>query len=134
MSQENVELVKRVLSRLNHRDLDGALADVARDAELDWSRSEALDSGVYHGHTEWRNWMFGRWEELSEMSFDPIEVIDAGPDIVVTVTRFRGRGRASGVEVEAIGAALWTVRSGMVSNLSFYQSKDKALTAAGRAE
>lgn len=80
MSQ-NVELVKRVLSRLNDRDLDGALADVARDAELDWSRSEALDSGVYHGHMGWRKWMAGRWDELSEVNFDPIELIDAGPDM-----------------------------------------------------
>src|SRR5580700_2564621 len=108
MSQ-NVELVTRVLSRLNDRDLDGALVDVAQDAELDWSRSEALDSGVYHGHMGWRKWMDGRWEELSEVNFHPIEVIDAGPDTIVTVTRFRGRGRASGVDVEAIGAALWTL-------------------------
>jgi ketosteroid isomerase-like protein len=132
MSQ-NVELVKRVLSRLNDRNLDGALADVARDAELDWSRSEALDKGVYRGHTGWREWLAGRWEELSEVNFDPIEVIDAGPDTIVTVTRFRGRGRASGVEVEAIGAALWTLCSGKVSNLSFYQSRDMALRAVGLA-
>lgn len=133
MSQ-NVELVKRVLGRLNDRDLDGALADVARDAELDWSLSEALDSGVYHGHVGWRNWMAGRWKELSEVNFDPIEVIDAGPDMIVTVTRFRGRGRASGVKVEATGAALWTLCSGKVCNLSFYQSRDQALTAASLAK
>jgi ketosteroid isomerase-like protein len=129
----NVEVVKRVLSRLNDRDLDGALVDVAQDAELDWSRSEALDSGVYHGHLGWRKWMVDRWEELSEVNFDPIEVIDAGPDTIVTVTRFRGRGRASGVEVEAIGAALWTLCRGEVSNLSFYQSRDNALRAVGLA-
>ena len=131
MSDANVEIVKRVLSRLNDRDLDGALAYVARDAELDWSRSEALDRGVYHGHMGWRKWVIGRWEELSEVSFDPIEVIDASPDMVVTVTRVRGRGRASGVDVEALGAALWTLRSGMVTHLRLYQSRDQALRAAG---
>jgi ketosteroid isomerase-like protein len=78
--------------------------------------------------------MAGRWDELSELNFDPIEVIDAGPDMIVTVTRFRGRGRASGVEVEAIGAALWTLCRGKVSNLSFYQSRDTALRAVGVAK
>jgi len=134
MSQESVELVKRVLSRLNHRDLDGALADVARDAELDWSRSEALDSGVYHGHMGSRKWMAGRWGELSEASVDPIEAIDASPDMVVTITRFRGRGRASGVVVEAPGAALWTLRSGVVTRLRLHQSRGQALRAAGLTE
>jgi ketosteroid isomerase-like protein len=134
VSDANVEIVKRVLGRLNDRDLDGALADVARDAELDWSRSEALDSGIYHGHMGWRKWMAGRWEELSEVNFDPIEVIDASRDMVVTVTRFRGRGRASGVVVEALGAALWTLCGGVVTHLTLYQSRDQALKAVGLAD
>ena len=47
---------------------------------------------------------------------------------------FRGRGRASGVVVEALGAALWTLCGGVVTHLTLYQSRDQALKAVGLAD
>jgi ketosteroid isomerase-like protein len=134
MSQANVDLVRRFLKRLSDGDLDAALRDVAPDAELDWSDSHAPDGGVYHGPAEWRAWLHGREEGLTELRFDTTEVIDAQSDTVLTVARLQARGRASGVEVEALGAGLWTLRDGMVTALTLYQTRDEALRAAGLAE
>src|SRR2546430_231722 len=115
MSPENVEVVRRLLRRVSDGDIDAALADVAPDAVLDWSDSHAPDGGIYRGPVEWRAWLHGRAEGLSELRFDPTEVIEAQPDTVLTVARLQARGRASGVEVEALGAALWTLHGGLVT-------------------
>ena len=119
------------MRRLARQDIDAAFRDIDPEAKLDWSASEAPDSGVYHGHAGWRAWFDGRAEGLSELRFDTAEVIDVRPDTVVVVAWLLGRGRASGVEVQALGAALWTLRHGMVTGLTLYQTRDEALKAVG---
>ena len=52
---------------------------------------------------------------------------------VVVVNRVRGRGRGSGVEVDATGAQLWTITGGKVRSVKLYQSKAEALEAVGLA-
>jgi ketosteroid isomerase-like protein len=134
MSQENVEIVRRIMQRLAAQEIDAALRDIDADAKLDWSASEAPDSGVYHGHAEWRAWFAGRAEGLGELRFAATEVIDGGPDTVLVGARLIGRGRSSGVEVEALGAGVWTLRDGMVTGLTLYQTRDEALRAVGLAQ
>ncbi len=131
MSQLNIEIVRRILSRINDHDLGGALADVAPEALFDWSGSQAPDSGVYSGRGEWRKWISGRWEGLSEVRFEEAEVIDVPPDRVVTVGHLRGRGSVSGAQAEALGAAVWTLRRHQVTALTVYQTRDEALEAVG---
>ena len=131
MSQENVEIVRLFLKRLNELDVDAALSDVAPDAELDWSGSEAPDRGVFRGPAEWSKFMGGRQEGLSDTHYDAAELIDVPPDTVVLVARVRGRGRVSGVETEALGAAVWTLRHGQITRLTLYQTRAQALKAAG---
>jgi ketosteroid isomerase-like protein len=131
MVRENVEVVLRVLRRINEQDLDAATEDIDPEAEFDWSDSEAPDSGVYRGHAAWQAWIRGREEGFSGLRFDTTEVIDAPPDSVVVVARLLGRGRASGIEVDALGASVWTLRHGVVTALRLYQTRDAALEAAG---
>jgi ketosteroid isomerase-like protein len=134
VSQENIEVVRRFLLRFTERDLDAALSDVAAEAELDWSASDGPDSGIYRGPEEWRKWLTGRLEGLEDARFDVTEVIDVPPDTVVVVAHMRGRGRASGVEIAALGAGVCTVRAGQVTGATMYQTRDQALEAAGLEE
>ena len=67
------------------------------------------------------------------MRFDTTEVIDALPDTLVVVARMLGRGRVSGVEVQAHGASVWTLRDGVVTALTLHQTRDEALEAVGLA-
>ena len=54
MANQNVTVVRRFMRRFLEQDVDGALEDVHPDAKLDWSSSDAPDSGVYTGHAAWR--------------------------------------------------------------------------------
>src|ERR1700694_1589877 len=131
MSQRNVAVGRRVMRRFADEDIQAVLADIDPEAVLDWSNSDAPDSGVYTGHVAWRAFAHARDEVLGERRFDSTEVIAPDEDTVVLVGRRREQGRASGVEVEARGAAVWTLREGKVIRLKLYQSSDEALKAVG---
>jgi ketosteroid isomerase-like protein len=134
MLQGNVEVVQRVMQRFADQDIEAALDDIDPEATLDWSNSDALDSGVYTGHAAWRAFMQARDEALGERRFDSAEVLTPAADTVVLFGRVREQGRASGVAVETRGATVWTLRDGKVMCLKIYQSTDEALKAVGLAE
>src|ERR1700680_2389445 len=134
MSHQNVEVVQRVVQRFADQDIEAALKDIDPEATLDWSNSDALDSGVYTGHAAWRAFMQARDDALGERHFDSAELLPPAADTVVLVGRVREQGRASGVAVETRGATVWTLRDGKVICLKIYQSTDEALKAVGLRE
>src|SRR5439155_14534304 len=134
MSQENVEIVGRVLRRYSDQKIDGMLRDVHPEVEVDYSESDAPDASVYHGHAACRAFVQGRYEDFDERSFEAVELIDAPPDAVIAVGRMRGKGRASGAAVEARSVTLWTVRDGKISQIKLYRTRADALEAVGLTE
>jgi ketosteroid isomerase-like protein len=85
VSQENVGIVGRVLRRYSEGDVDGMLADVHSDVEIDYSESNAPDASVYHGHAACRSFVLGRYEDFEERSFDALELIDVPPNATIAV-------------------------------------------------
>ena len=79
MSQENVELVYRVLDAFNRRDLDAVLALMHGDVEFG-SRLAAMEGG-YNGHEGIRRW----WQTI----------LDASPDRTVAIVEVRDLGEVS---------------------------------------
>ena len=134
MSQENVEIVRRVFDSINRGDVDGALDAAADDFEMDWLNSIGPLKGVYRGRREvvkaWRSFL-DAWDSLN---WDPEEIIDVDQSRVIAVNHVRMRGRDSGVNVDAVGAQLWTIGGGKVRSMKLYQSKAEALKAAGLQE
>jgi ketosteroid isomerase-like protein len=129
-----VEIVARVLRRYADQDIDAMLREVHPDVEIDYSESNAPDASVYCGHAACRAFVQGRFEDFEERSFDATELIDAQPNAVIAAGRMRGRGRASGVAVEADSVTVWTLRDGKVSQIKLYQTRGQALEALGLAE
>jgi ketosteroid isomerase-like protein len=88
--------------------------------------------GVYHGHEGLRQ-VFREWHEAWEShKADVEELIDAGDDRVISVGTARGRGKASGIEVELPHqAGLWTIRDGRVIRVVWFPTREEALEAAG---
>jgi ketosteroid isomerase-like protein len=134
MSEDNIEIVLRVMRGFAEEDIDAALADIDPEASLDWSNSDAPDSGIYTGHAAWRAFAQARDEVLVERSFDSSGILAPDADTVVLIGVMREHGRTSGIEVEARGAAVWTLRDRKVVRLKIYQSSDEALRAIGLRE
>ena len=140
MSKENVEVVRRLYEAVARRDTEAALSLYHPEIEFDGTRHRWAEilRGPYErfrGIEALRAWAreyYSAWEDLDD-HLD--EVIDAGGDRVVAIVTTRGRGRASGIDVELTGSAgVWTIRDGLIVKVVWYSSREEAFEAAGLSE
>ncbi len=136
MSEENVELVTRLLEMFANRDHERAFDFYAPDIE--WDASRLMEwipdiAGVYRGHdgvrTYWRRWL-SAWKDLQ---FEVQDVRDGeGDEIVALIRNQRQWGRHSGIATEMPPYGLvFTIRGGKVARWRSYPDQDSALEAAG---
>jgi ketosteroid isomerase-like protein len=134
MSQENVELVRRVNDLFNAKEVEQALDLVGNDFEMDWTNSIGPLKGVYRGRRGvvelWTSFL-DAWESVR---WDPQEIIEVDEGQLIVINHVRMRGRGSGAEVDATAAQLWTFTDGEARRIKLYQSKAEALEAAGLRE
>jgi ketosteroid isomerase-like protein len=131
MSQENVETVHAAVDALNRGDVDAALKDAAPDFELDQSRALGPNRGVF-GLDDVRRVWYEFIETWEAFQIGANELIDAGDHVVMPFTSdFRGR---EGVEVQARGVWVWTIRDDAIMRVCLYQERNEALEAAGLSE
>jgi ketosteroid isomerase-like protein len=127
----DVELVRRIVDALNRGDLEGMLAEMHPDFE--WRPLEASPAArVCRGHKQVREYVedwLGTFESLRLELEDPAEV---GERVVVTVNG-RGRGRASGLELDSRFCQVWTVRDGMALAMEEHPTRDQAIAAIAGA-
>ncbi len=74
----------------------------------------------------WADWT----SPFSSYRINLEEMIDAG-DRVVSLVAMSGKTKTGGVEVEAAGAAVWTVADGRLRRVEFHIDRESALRAAG---
>jgi ketosteroid isomerase-like protein len=133
VSEENVELVRAVYDAVGRRDAAAVLSLYDQDVEWDGSRS-ALTSlegrRVYRGHDGLREWFRDHYAAWEHIDHHCDELIDAGDEVVSVVTS-RGRGRASGIEVEIAHGAVWTIRGGKVIRVVWFETPEEALESVG---
>jgi ketosteroid isomerase-like protein len=135
VSEENVEIVRRVLSeweRGNFWTVDA----FAPDIRVRWvDPIVAPARGETHGLRELGRGMadlLRQWEKGSATA-TPERIVDAG-EHVVSVETWRARGRASGAETEMLQACVWTLAAGKVTRMVRYSDEAQALQAAGLSE
>jgi ketosteroid isomerase-like protein len=131
MPHEHVEILHRWREGWNRKDVDATVACLHDEVEIDFSAARGPFMGVYHGSTEVTGVLRSIWEAWGEASIEFAEVIDCGPDRLITVNVFQARGRSSGVTTGARVANLWSFRDGLVHRAKLFQTKDEALEAVG---
>jgi ketosteroid isomerase-like protein len=127
--EQNVEIIRRGIDAFNRRDLDEVLRTYDPDAEVDWSRSPGVEAGIYRGREAIRglwNTFLETWERVT-VSVD--EFIDCGESVVLPCrTQFWGR---DGIEVEAYGVFVATLRDGRIVVYRLFHERAEALKAVG---
>jgi ketosteroid isomerase-like protein len=130
MSQENVEIARRAYEAWHRGDLDAASEDFAPDFELDMSRAIGTDRSIY-SLNQMRRLAEEFWEVWERIQVGA-EYIDAGEHVVISwANRLRG---PDGIEVQARGTWLCTIRDGLIVRICLYQEVEGALEAAGLSE
>jgi ketosteroid isomerase-like protein len=133
MSEENVEIVRDMTNRFATGDRESWREVFAEDVIWDTSSTTIPQAGVYEGHSGverfFIDWL-GTWENPL---LETLELLDAG-DSVISIFRWTGRGRASGVETETTMFAVYDVKDGRIVRFRQYDTRQEALEAAGLSE
>jgi ketosteroid isomerase-like protein len=133
MSQENVEIVRRVFNEMERGNF--RIAEyLDPKVHVTWVNPVYGDSGGdSHGIREVAEGLLALFEALGDVTWTAEQIIDAG-DRVVTVESWRARGKASGAEAEARQASVWTISDGKITRIVGYADPAEALEAAGLRE
>ena len=136
MSQENVEIVREVAKIWNLAGWQGV-----------------ADRGLLHPEVEYhddRGWpearsalgaadLVKRFDEVLEVlgeesRVEVEQVLNGGGDQVVSIFRFRGVARASGIHHDYRWGYVWRLQEGQIVYMQAYLDPEEALEAAGLSE
>jgi ketosteroid isomerase-like protein len=140
MSEENVELVRRVLERFQASFEQGYLG-AGSDLNLVADDYQWILAGdPFEGRSVWcglegfveflRLWT----EQFDDWSQEVVRLIDAGNDRVVALVHQSGIGKESGAPVEWDNGVVFELKGGRLMRATNYLSHAEALEAAGLRE
>ena len=129
-----MDIVRNMTAAFNRGDLDTWSEGLADDIDHRAVEGSLDDHGPILGREAVLAYMQDWLDMFDDLRAEPVELIDAGKDRVIAVTRISGRAKLSGVETDLTYAALYTIRDGKVARGREYWTKDQALEAAGLSE
>jgi ketosteroid isomerase-like protein len=130
MSEANVEALRAVYAEWSVGNFRPRFDFYDPDMEWGWSPDFPGIAGVYHDPAE-RSERLQEWLAPWEHWRVEAEEYVAHGDRVVVLTRYRGRGKGSGVEVDTAGAHVWTLRDGRAVRLEVFADRAAALQSVG---
>ena len=116
---------------VNRGDLDAWLEYWTDDIDYRAAEGAPDDHGPIKGKDGMRAFLQDWFETFDDFKAEPVELIDAGEDNVVSVIRISGRAKLSGVETDLTYAEFSTFRDGKIAFGRQYFTRDEALEAAG---
>ena len=135
MSQENVEVVRRVTDVMDAEGFEAALPVFleAADPDVEWREDPAWPgAATYRGVEQVRQVILDR---MGTLDFDQqTEDLIGVDDKVVLLVRWVGRGKASGAQGELSMAMVWTVREQAITRVEFFLDRVRAMEAVGLPE
>jgi len=128
VAEANVEALRRGYEALNRGDLSVVLELL--DPEIEWHEPEpSPDAGTHTGRDSFERF-FSSWiDSFDGFRVEPEQVVERG-DTLIAVMHQSGRGRTSGVQVDARLAHLWTIKGGRAIRWEAVANVDDALRDA----
>ncbi len=137
MSEENVELVRRVWGIVAAEGVEAALASFSEYFTEDCvfeDFPELPDHATYVGIEGMREIDRHFREMWGELVQEPVDFDDGGDDLVLGEVAMHGRGKGSGAPLEASAFWVHELRAGRVARMRAFTTKAQALEAAGLRE
>jgi len=132
VSQENVELVRSIYADWERGDY---VSTWWAHPDIEWVRADGPEPGSWTGADQmveqWRVFL-ATWEDWQ--TNPPASYRELDEERVLVLDHPGGRGKASGMEMESIGATIFRVRSGKVAQIVSYWHRDRALADLGLDE
>ena len=132
MSEQNVELQRRLTNAFNARDLEAFISLCDPDVEVHSTFAEL--GAIYHGHDGVRRWhrdFEDAWEK--NIRIEVQSYFDLG-EYTLLFSVWHGRGRQSGLDVALPGAQVARWRDGRLVYIKGYTDREDALVELGVSE
>ena len=130
MSEENTEALKQAIAAAQDRPEEFF---AIFDEDVVWVTRGRVPFGTVYGRDGVREF-FRQWRgAFEDYSWETKECIDAGSS-TYTHIRLRGRGKASGVKTGNDFWQVWLFFQGKVVRVTYFESREQALEAAGLSE
>jgi ketosteroid isomerase-like protein len=131
MSQENVEIVRKVYKALNRRDWDAGFHDM--DPAFEMTLQRAPGPGTRRGRKQVQEFVEEYSAAFDKHIYEPEEFLQNGDQVVVLLTR-RARPKGGSGEMVVRNGHLWTVRDGTILSMKSFPDPEEALKATGLRE
>ena len=129
MAREKFDLVREVCALWSAGDLEATIALIAEDAVWEPSGTFIGSGETYRGHEGVRRFWDVFREPWENISLEPVDATEIDETRLLTRTRFRGTGRASGVVTETELFVIWTVRDDQLVGYRSFTDRASALEA-----
>jgi uncharacterized protein len=127
MAEANVDALKRGYAALNRGDL--SVVHELLDPDIEWHEpAPSPDAGTHRGRDSFERFLRGWLESFDEFQVEPEQVVERGGRLIAVV-RQSGKGRASGLRVDARLAHVWTVEAGRAVRWEAIAKPEEALAA-----
>ena len=123
---EGDEFAARVYAAINARDRGAIKAMCAPDIVV------GTTVEAYRGPEAVLEWLDEGEDAFDDFSVDLLAVEEIGGHVVVSM-RQRGRGKASGAEVDHEFVHVWTLRDGRATRMRSFSDRDAAVEYAVRS-
>jgi ketosteroid isomerase-like protein len=130
MSEEWVDLVRLGFEAIQRGDM-AAFDGMTTEDLVMVQPPEVPDSKTYEGRDAIADSLEDWPKQWEDFRMDLIEIIDAGDEAAVMVTRHRGRGRESGIEMDFEVFYVQRGRDGKLARTEMFFSREQALEAVG---
>jgi ketosteroid isomerase-like protein len=125
MSQENLEIVRRVYGALADRDWNAVFNETRADFAI-----ETQLQGSHRGRDAAQRFIEDQINTFQAWTADPEEFYDV-EDQVVVVVKVRAQPKGSSATIEIKTGHLWTIQDSSILLLSTFPNPGGALEAAG---
>ena len=119
MPDSNVEVVQSAYDAFGRGDVEAVLGAMTDDIE--WNEAEGMPyGGRWIGPQAVAENVFGPVvADVENFSVVPEELYESG-DTVISVTRYRGTGKATGAELDLQAVHVWDLRDGKLARFRLY--------------
>ena len=132
MSQENVEIARRMVDAFQAHDVARLVDLFSPDCEIMALRSAF--EGAFRGRDGVRRWAESTYEAAPDSGFLAERLIPTDDERVVVLGRQTGTAQLGGAPFDAPVGAIFEFESGLIRRIDSYASHADALEAAGFEE
>jgi uncharacterized protein (TIGR02246 family) len=129
MSEENRQLVDRVIEAWNRGDVEAFLAYFDSDCEVVFP-PDVPEPGPFRGRAELRQWVEGFLAAWEFHRAETVDIRDTDEGVFASL-HLVGRGFGSAIEMDETDAHLFAIQEGRIVRWRSFQTRAQALETAG---